>query len=133
MAPSAVARAAGLHHQLLRRSLEGTRLPDDAEEVRALARAAGADRAVLDEMLAAAGYWPECFHAVGPDDPALRALAEALADPDVPPDQRARLRQAVESVARGMHEGGRRQTELERRLARPEAADRADPVGGVVM
>jgi Helix-turn-helix domain len=125
LSPSAVARGAGLHHQLLARSLRGTRLPDSPDEVRALARALGLPGPALDELLEAAGYWPASFLALGTGDATLRALADALADPAVPLEQRRCLRTVVEELARSTRAVGARQAELERRLALLEGVDRA--------
>jgi hypothetical protein len=122
-----IQRAAGLHPTQLKRTEQGSRSPEGPDEVLAVARAIGASPEERDRMLEAAGYWPAAFIELGRDDPTLRALAAALADPDVPPEGRSQLRVAVEALAAGMRALGARQAELERRLAVLDAPDRANP------
>jgi transcriptional regulator with XRE-family HTH domain len=95
----AVARAAGLHPNLLARSEAGRRTPDDPAEIEALARALTLGRADLDRLLLAAGFWPAALIALGPDDPTLRALATALTCPEVGADALEQFRAGVEALA----------------------------------
>ena len=94
-----LARAVGLSPILLNRSEKGTRQPAGSEEVLAIAGALGLSADERDRLLAAAGYWPAVFQALGPGDPTIRAVAAVLADPSVPDDARRAFRTAVESMA----------------------------------
>jgi transcriptional regulator with XRE-family HTH domain len=95
----ALARAAGLHPNLLARSEAGTRRPEGPDEIGALARALDLTGPERDELLVAAGFWPSAFLALGHADTTLGALAEALVDPAVPEDARRRFRAGVEALA----------------------------------
>ena len=91
----AVARAAGLHPNLLARSEAGTRPPDGPAEVLALARALGLGQEERDELLTAAGYWPSEFLALGHSDTTLRSVAAALGRLGNDPARLERLRAAI--------------------------------------
>jgi transcriptional regulator with XRE-family HTH domain len=97
----ALARGLGLHPNQLARTEEGARAPEGPAEVRAVGQALSLDRADLDRLLAAAGYWPSALLELGPDDPTLRALGAALTASEIPPAVRQRLRSAVEALADG--------------------------------
>jgi transcriptional regulator with XRE-family HTH domain len=95
----AVARAAGLHPNLLARSEAGTRPPDGPAEVLALARALGLGQEERDRLLVAAGYWPSAFLALGQSDPTLGAVAAALTEPAIGEQARRHFRAGVEALA----------------------------------
>ena len=93
-----LARAVGLNPTLLYRSEKGTRQPADADEVLVIADALGLSADERDRLLAAAGYWPAVFQALGPGDLTRRAVAVVLADPSLPDDTKRAFRTAVESM-----------------------------------
>ncbi|HEY3078707.1 MAG TPA: helix-turn-helix transcriptional regulator [Chloroflexota bacterium] len=95
----ALARAAGLHPNLLARSEAGTRRPEGPAEIDALARALDLVAEERDELLTAAGFWPSAFLSLGRDDPTLRAIAAALTEPAVPDGARRQFRAGVEALA----------------------------------
>jgi hypothetical protein len=49
-------------------------------------------------FLASAGYWPAVFIALGPGDPTLKSVADALSAGDLPPAAKESLRRAIEST-----------------------------------
>jgi transcriptional regulator with XRE-family HTH domain len=100
MSQRALARAVGLNPTLINRSEAGDRPPQGPAEVAAIAQALRLTPAEHDLLLARAGYWPAVFLAVGPSDPTLRAVAEALASPTLPAEVRSALRTAIESAVR---------------------------------
>jgi transcriptional regulator with XRE-family HTH domain len=102
-----LARAVGLNPTLLNRSEKGTRQPADADEVLAVADALGLSADERDRLLAAAGYWPAVFQALGPGDLTLRAVAVVLADPSLPDDTKRAFRTAVESMGAAVGAAGR--------------------------
>jgi transcriptional regulator with XRE-family HTH domain len=95
----ALARAAGLHPNLLARSEAGTRRPEGPDEIGALARALDLVDQEHDRLLVAAGFWPSAFLALGHDDPTLRAVAAALTEPALADGARRQFRAGVEAVA----------------------------------
>lgn len=113
----AVARGAGLDRKLYLRSEEGTRRPENTDEVLAIARALGLDDAERDQLLGAAGYWPGAFLALGPRDPTLALLAGALTDPLVPIAVRQRLRDQVEAAVATVRAVAAELDELQRSVA----------------
>ena len=102
----ALARAAGLHPNLLARSEAGRRTPDDPAEVGRLAEALGLAGDDLDRLLVAAGFWPSALLALGPADPTLGAVAAALTAPEVGPAARERFRAGVEALAAALRAAG---------------------------
>ena len=99
---NAAAGASGLYPVQLARTEEGSRRPDGPDEVAALARALGLGRGDHDRLLRAAGFGPLALVELGPDDPTLGALADALVNPALPLAVRQQLRVAVEAAASGM-------------------------------
>jgi transcriptional regulator with XRE-family HTH domain len=93
-----LARAVGLNPTLINRSEKGNRLPAGPDEVVAIAGALGLSAEERDRLLAAAGYWPVVFLALGPGDATLRSVAVVLADGSLPDDARRSFRAAVESL-----------------------------------
>jgi transcriptional regulator with XRE-family HTH domain len=93
-----LARAVGLSPTLLNRSEKGTRQPAGPGEVLAIAGALGLSADERDRLLAAAGYWPAVFQALGPGDLTMRAVAVVLADPSLPDEAKRAFRTAVESM-----------------------------------
>ena len=102
----ALARAAGLHPNLLARSEAGRRMPEDPAEVGRLAEALGLAGDDLDRLLVAAGFWPSALLALGPADPTLGAVAAALTAPAVGPIARERFRAGVEALAAALRAAG---------------------------
>lgn len=96
------ALAAGMgwsSHTFVVRSEAGERAPADAEEVLRVARVLGLGSDETDELLTSAGFWPEVYLAVGPDDPTLRRMADALAAARGGDAERvARLRRVVDAL-----------------------------------
>ena len=88
----------GISHTLLNRSESGTRLPASPDEVQRIAAALRLTPDQLDQLLAAAGFWPGDLVSLGPADPTLRLLARALADSVIPPAVQGRLRAAIEAM-----------------------------------
>jgi transcriptional regulator with XRE-family HTH domain len=102
-----LARAVGLNPTLLNRSEKGTRQPADAQEVLAIAAALDLSADERDRLLAAAGYWPAVFQALGPGDLTLRAVAVVLADLSLSDDAKRAFRTAVESMGTAVAAVGR--------------------------
>ena len=92
-------KAGGLHPMLVTRSEAGSRVPDEPAEVLALAEALELADDERDRLLVAAGFWPAAFLALGPDDPALRAVAAVLAAPAFDEAARRQFRAGVEALA----------------------------------
>jgi transcriptional regulator with XRE-family HTH domain len=95
----ALAREAGVHHMEVKRSEGGVRVPDEPAEVFAIAEALGLGDDDRDRLLVAAGFWPAAFVALGPDDPALRAVAAVLTAPAIDDATRRQFRAGVEALA----------------------------------
>jgi hypothetical protein len=125
-----VARDAGLDRKLYLRSEEGTRRPENADEVLAIARVLRLDDAERDRLLEAAGYWPGAFLALGPHDPTLALLAGALADPLVPIAVRQRLRDQVEAAVATVRAVAAELDELQRTVAVLRGAPPSDASSG---
>jgi transcriptional regulator with XRE-family HTH domain len=102
----ALARAAGLHPNLLARSEAGRRTPEDPAEIGRLARTLGLAEEDLDRLLVAAGFWPAALLALGPADPTLRAVAAALTAPEVGAAARERFRAGIETLAAALRAAG---------------------------
>ncbi len=92
----ALARAAGINPAIANRLESGDRGPSGPDQVRAIARALDLDPVRSDQLLGAAGFWPDVFLRVGPGDPTLRRVARLLARSDLPDPDRARFRQIVD-------------------------------------
>lgn len=93
-----LAHELGISHTLLNRSETGTRLPAGPEEVQRIAAVLRLTSDELDQLLAAAGYWPSDLVTLGPADPTLRLLAHALTNPELSQATLAQLRGAIEAV-----------------------------------
>ena len=93
-----LAREIGLNPTLVNRSEAGDRPPADTAEVADIARALGLAAAERDQLLASAGYWPAVFLALGPGDPTLYCVADALSAGDLPTAAKDSLRRAIEST-----------------------------------
>jgi transcriptional regulator with XRE-family HTH domain len=95
----ALAREIGLSHVLINRSEKGERPPAGTDEIAAIARVLHLTQEEHDHLLAAAGFWPGAFVALGPTDPTLRQTAAVLADPAIPDQAREEFRRAVAALA----------------------------------
>lgn len=94
----ALAREIGLNPTLVNRSEAGDRPASDTTEISSIARALGLTAAERDELLASAGYWSAAFLALGPGDPTLKCVADALSAGDLPIAAKESLRRAIEST-----------------------------------
>lgn len=95
-----LARAVELNPTLVNRSESGERLPADSAEVERIVQALGLGQKDHDELLQSAGLWPLAFTTLGPSDVSLRALAEALTSPDLSPETKRGVRDAVAAIIR---------------------------------
>ncbi|MGH2460219.1 MAG: helix-turn-helix domain-containing protein [Chloroflexota bacterium] len=102
----ALARAAAINPAIANRLESGDRGPSGPDQVRAIARALGLDPNRSDQLLGAAGFWPDVFLRVGPGDPTLLRVARLLARPDLSDPDRARFRQIVDLLIDQWLEGG---------------------------
>jgi transcriptional regulator with XRE-family HTH domain len=98
MSQREVAERAHMDNVSVSRSEAGARAPAGPDEVLMLAEVLALTPAQRDDLLVSAGFWPIAFHNLGPADPTLRALAEALDGPPSP--ERQELRTAVHSLLR---------------------------------
>lgn len=95
----ALSQAAGVNQAIISRLESGDRTPSGAEQVLAIARALNLDRPTTDTLLGSAGYWPQVYLRLGPQDQTLRAVAEILADERMPEARRQRFRRLVQTLA----------------------------------
>jgi transcriptional regulator with XRE-family HTH domain len=91
-------QAIGVSHTLLNRSESGSRLPAGPEEVRRISAALRLSTAEIDQLLAAAGFWPAALLELGPGDRTLRLVAQALGDPRLSLSARSKLRDAIDAT-----------------------------------
>jgi transcriptional regulator with XRE-family HTH domain len=91
-------QAIGVSHTLLNRSETGSRLPAGPDEVCRIGAALRLTDVVTDQLLAAAGFWPAALLELGPGDPTLRLVAEALREHRLAPAARTKLRDAIEAA-----------------------------------
>ncbi len=92
----ALARAARINPAIANRLESGERGPSGPDQVRAIAAALGLDAEQSDRLLGAAGFWPDVYLRVGPDDPTLLRVAQLLASPRVAEPDRARFRAVID-------------------------------------
>lgn len=93
-----LAAAAGVHHTYVSKLERGDRQAPEEAVVEALAAALQATPAQLDQLRWRAGLTPRGDGVPGSGDPTLTLVAEALADPGTPEQQRDRLRQGLARV-----------------------------------
>jgi hypothetical protein len=94
-----VALAAQLDPGRYSRLLVGARPPASREQVIALAAALRLTGRDADRLVAAAGFLPPGLERIGPDDPAVAALIEALSASELDEPARAALRRTVVELA----------------------------------
>jgi transcriptional regulator with XRE-family HTH domain len=80
LSQNALARRMGVNPAYVNRLERGGRGAGNRELVESAALALGLSAAERDSLLAAAGHWPTTLAALGPQDPALRLVADVLAD-----------------------------------------------------
>ena len=112
-----LANELGISHTLLNRSETGTRLPASPEEVQRIAAVLRLTADELDQLLAAAGFWPNALVVLGPTDPTLRLLAHALTNSELSAEVQARLRGAIEAVIDAVVAASRGQEETAERAS----------------
>lgn len=94
-----LARAANINPAIISRMESGDRGPSGPPQVIAIARALGLDQAKTDNLLSRAGFWPEVYLAVGPQDPTLLTVARLLADRRLGKRDRERFRRVIALLA----------------------------------
>ncbi len=99
MPQRALSQLANINQALISRFETGDRLPSGPEQVLAIARALQLGDDDVDTLLAAAGYWPRVYVALGPRDETLLLVARFLADPAIPPVKKDRFRQLLTLLA----------------------------------
>ena len=100
LSQNALARRAGINPGTVNRLESGQRAPSNRELVLTLADALGLDSADRDRLLAAAGHLPIVFDQEAVTDPALRLVADVLADATIPEVEREEFRQVLRLIAR---------------------------------
>jgi transcriptional regulator with XRE-family HTH domain len=90
-----LARLAGIDPSYLNRIERGEREPPRREVVEALADALGLSPDAADDLLVSAGHLTRALARLGPLDPTIRLVAEALGDEAVPAADRAALRETL--------------------------------------
>ena len=95
-----LARASGVNSAIVSRLESDDRAPSGEEQVQALAVAMRLELAETDRLLAAAGFWPAVFRAVGPADPSLLAVARLLVSERVDASAKRCLRGVIAELAR---------------------------------
>jgi transcriptional regulator with XRE-family HTH domain len=93
-----LARRVGVDASYLNRIERGEREPPRREVVEALIEALELPGAEADDLLVAAGHLPRALATLGPLDPTLRLVAEALTDPSLPEADQAELREALRLI-----------------------------------
>lgn len=93
-------RRAGINPGTINRLEAGERAPTGQEQVLALAAALGLPPGRRDALLAAAGLLPEALARLGAADPTIVLVADILADPTIPPAERADFRLQIALAAR---------------------------------
>lgn len=93
-------RRAGINPGTINRLEAGERAPTGQEQVLALAAALGLPPGRRDALLAAAGFLPEPLARLGAADPTIVLVADILADPAIPPAERADFRLQITLAAR---------------------------------
>ena len=83
LSQNALARRMGVNPAYVNRLEHGGRGAGNRELIEAVAEALSLDAAERDTLLAAAGHWPAALEQLGPADPALRLVADLLADPAI--------------------------------------------------
>lgn len=95
----ALARRSGIHASMINRFERAERQPADRAIVERFAQALSLPAADRDSLLAAAGFLPAALERLGAADPELLMIAEVLADPTLPGDERQELRTLLRIVA----------------------------------
>ena len=88
LSQNALARLMGVNPAYVNRLEHGGRGAHNRDLLESAADALGLSVAERDQFLAAGGHWPSALERLGPADPALRLVADLLADPAL--DDRAR-------------------------------------------
>lgn len=94
-----LARSASINPAIISRIESGDRGPSGSAQVVAIARALKLDQEKTDSLLARAGFWPEVYQAVGPQDPTLLTVARLLADRRLGKREHERFRRVVALLA----------------------------------
>ena len=100
LSQNALARRAGINPGTVNRLESGQRAPSNRELVLTLADALGLPSADRDRLLAAAGHLPIAFDQQAVGDPALRLVADILADETIPAAERDEFRQILRLISR---------------------------------
>lgn len=102
----ALARASAVNPAIISRLESGDRGPSGPPQVEAIAGALRLGADDVDQLLAAAGYWPGSFLALGAADPTLLAVARLLAADRLPPADRERFRRVLALLVEQWTGGG---------------------------
>ena len=97
---SALGRRSDVHPSIVNRLESGERSPSGPDLVEALAQGIGLSPDDTDRLFAAGGFAPGVINQLGPGDPTLLLVAQALTDSRVPSDERQRLRDVIAAAAR---------------------------------
>ena len=99
MTQRALARASAINPAIISRMESADRGPSGPEQVLAIARALALSPEQTDALLTRAGFWPEVFFYIGPQDETLLRVARVLASRNFPEAARARFRRVIELLA----------------------------------
>lgn len=94
-----VSQTSGVNQALISRFETGDRLPSGPEQVLAMSDALRLAPEEADALLAAAGYWPRVYVALGPGDPTLLTVAQVLASTHLAGERKDRFRQLIALLA----------------------------------
>jgi transcriptional regulator with XRE-family HTH domain len=95
----ALAQVTNINQAIISRFESGDRGPSGAEQVLAIIKALELDQARADALLSSAGYWPQVYVSIGPNDPTLFTIARLLANDRVGPARKERFRRLVAILA----------------------------------
>jgi len=101
LSQNALARRVDINPGTINRLEAGEREPTGRDQVLALATGIGLDREQTDRLVAAAGYAPTAYDAVGLADPTLIRIAEFLGAPNRPPAERQAVLRLLALVMAG--------------------------------
>jgi transcriptional regulator with XRE-family HTH domain len=91
----ALAQASNINQAIISRFENGDRGPSGSEQVLAIVKALELDKDRADALLSSAGYWPQVFVTLGPDDPTLLEVARLLANDQISSARRERFRRLI--------------------------------------
>jgi transcriptional regulator with XRE-family HTH domain len=96
----ALAKAAGVDASYVNRLERGERQAPGVDLIRQFGRALGLSPEQTDALVVAGGGLPAALERIGPLDPTILLLADVLADPSIPQQERDDVRRIVALLVR---------------------------------